>query len=93
MQTRYTIETMNKMGHAIKSFFTFWISVLEQDPQGLDSYELWCARHNPKYVHAAAVHGAAMLETTAASSDKDGKTERLVEHHESHEQARYRGKA
>jgi ribulose kinase len=31
----------------------------------------------PKYVHAAVVHGAAMLGAKAASAGKDGKTEEL----------------
>ena len=31
----------------------------------------------PQYVHAAVVHGAAMLGAKAASADKDGKTEPL----------------
>jgi ribulose kinase len=31
----------------------------------------------PRYVHAAVVHGAAMLGAKAASADKDGKTEDL----------------
>jgi ribulose kinase len=31
----------------------------------------------PRYVHAAVVHGAAMLGAKAASADKEGKTEEL----------------
>lgn len=77
MQTRQIIETMNKSGHSITSIF-----MSGSQCQNKILMELMATTCNmpvliPRYVHAAVVHGAAMLGAKAASADKEGKTEDL----------------
>jgi FGGY-family pentulose kinase len=77
LQTRQIIETMNSAGHSIASIF-----MSGSQCQNRILMELIATACNmpvviPRYVHAAVVHGAAMLGAKAASVDKDGKTEQL----------------
>lgn len=77
LQTHQIIEVMNKAGHSISSIF-----MSGSQCQNLILMELIASACNmpvliPRYVHAAVVHGAAMLGAKAASADKDGKTEDL----------------
>ncbi len=77
LQTRHIIETMNKAGHSISSIFMSGSQC--QNDILMDLIATTCDMPVliPKYVHAAVVHGAAMLGAKAASADKDGKTEPL----------------
>lgn len=77
MQTRQIIETMNKAGHAITSIFMSGSQC--QNKILMELMATTCAMPVliPRYVHAAVVHGAAMLGAKAASADKEGKTEEL----------------
>lgn len=77
MQTRQIIETMNEAGHSISSIFMSGSQC--QNSILMELMATTCAMPVliPKYVHAAVVHGAAMLGAKAASADKDGKTEPL----------------
>lgn len=77
MQTRHIIETMNKAGHAIKSIFMSGSQCQNKILMDLIATSCDMPVLIPKYVHAAVVHGAAMLGAKAATSDKDGKTEDL----------------
>lgn len=77
LQTHQIIETMNKSGHQIHSIF-----MSGSQCQNSILMELMASACDmpvliPQYVHAAVVHGAAMLGAKAASADKDGKTEPL----------------
>ena len=77
LQTHQIIQTMNESGHQIKSIF-----MSGSQCQNRILMELMASACNipvliPQYVHAAVVHGAAMLGAKAASADKDGKTEDL----------------
>jgi ribulose kinase len=77
LQTHQIIETMNKSGHQIHSIF-----MSGSQCQNAVLMSLMASACNmpvliPQYVHAAVVHGAAMLGAKAASADKDGKTEPL----------------
>lgn len=76
MQTRHIIEIMNKVGHAIKSIFMSGSQCQNKMLMDLIATSYDMPVLIPKYVHAAVVHGAAMLGAKAAS-DKDGKTEDL----------------
>ncbi|RAL61737.1 hypothetical protein DID88_002805 [Monilinia fructigena] len=53
------------------------LTMPEQNPHGTYGDHLCYAVLIPRYVHAAVVHGAAMLGAKAASADKEGKTEEL----------------
>ncbi|KAI9742486.1 MAG: hypothetical protein M1818_004020 [Claussenomyces sp. TS43310] len=77
MQTRQIVETMNKSGHAITSIFMSGSQC--QNKILMELMATTCAMPVliPRYVHAAVVHGAAMLGAKAASADKEGKTEDL----------------
>jgi FGGY-family pentulose kinase len=78
LQTHQIIETMNESGHKISSIFMSG-SLCQNDIL----MHLMATACNmpvliPKYVHAAVVHGAAMLGAKAASTDpKTGKSEGL----------------
>jgi FGGY-family pentulose kinase len=77
MQTRQIVETMNDAGHSLTSIF-----MSGSQCQNKILMELMATTCNmpvliPRYVHAAVVHGAAMLGAKAASADKDGNTEDL----------------
>ncbi len=77
MQTRQIIETMNKAGHSITSIFMSGSQC--QNKILMELIASTCAMPVliPRYVHAAVVHGAAMLGAKAASADEEGKTEDL----------------
>lgn len=77
LQTRQIIEAMNESGHSIASIFMSGSQC--QNPLLMDLMATACDMPVliPRYVHAAVVHGAAMLGAKAASADADGKTENL----------------
>ncbi|KAF2843165.1 Pentulose kinase [Patellaria atrata CBS 101060] len=77
LQTHQIIETMNNSGHVISSIFMSGSQC--QNPILMDLIAAACDMPVliPRYVHAAVVHGAAMLGAKAASTDKDGKSEPL----------------
>lgn len=77
MQTRQIVETMNKSGHSITSIFMSGSQCQNKILMELLATTCGMPVLIPKYVHAAVVHGAAMLGAKAASSDKEGKTEDL----------------
>lgn len=77
MQTRHIIETMNKSGHSITSIFMSGSQCQNKILMELISTVCDVPVQIPRYVHAAVVHGAAMLGAKAASADKDNKTEDL----------------
>ncbi|EME41409.1 hypothetical protein DOTSEDRAFT_73730 [Dothistroma septosporum NZE10] len=77
LQTHQIIEQMNKAGHVISSIFMSGSQC--QNPILMSLMATACDMPVliPRYVHAAVVHGAAMLGAKAASTDKDGKSEPL----------------
>jgi FGGY-family pentulose kinase len=77
MQTRQIIETMNESGHSITSIFMSGSQCQNKILMELMATACGMPVLIPRYVHAAVVHGAAMLGAKAASADKDGKTEDL----------------
>ncbi len=77
LQTHQIIETMNKSGHQIKSIFMSGSQCQNSVLMSLMASACDMPVLIPQYVHAAVVHGAAMLGAKAASADKDGKTEPL----------------
>ena len=74
MQTRQIIEVMNKSGHAITSIFMSGSQCQNKILMELIATTCSMPVLIPRYVHAAVVHGAAMLGAKAASADKEGKT-------------------
>jgi FGGY-family pentulose kinase len=77
LQTHQIVSAMNRSGHVISSIF-----MSGSQCQNSVLMELIAAACDmpvliPRYVHAAVVHGAAMLGAKAASTDKDGKSEPL----------------
>jgi FGGY-family pentulose kinase len=77
MQTRQIIETMNESGHSITSIFMSGSQCQNKILMELMATTCDMPVVIPRYVHAAVVHGAAMLGAKAASADRDGKTEEL----------------
>jgi FGGY-family pentulose kinase len=77
LQTHQIIETMNKAGHSISSIFMSGSQCQNDILMKLMASACGMPVLIPRYVHAAVVHGAAMLGAKAASVDKDGKTEDL----------------
>lgn len=77
MQTRQIVETMNNAGHSITSIFMSGSQCQNKILMELMATICGMPVLIPRYVHAAVVHGAAMLGAKAASADKDGKTEAL----------------
>ncbi|KAK8086948.1 sugar kinase [Apiospora phragmitis] len=77
LQTRQIIESMNKSGHSIASIFMSGSQC--QNGMLMDLMATVCDMPVliPRYVHAAVVHGAAMLGAKAASAGADGTTENL----------------
>ncbi|CAK4030485.1 sugar kinase [Lecanosticta acicola] len=77
LQTHQIIEQMNKSGHVISSIFMSGSQC--QNPVLMSLMATACDMPVliPRYVHAAVVHGAAMLGAKAASTDKEGKSEPL----------------
>ena len=77
IQTHQIIETMNQAGHQISSIFMSGTQCQNKILMQLIASACDMPVVIPQYVHAAVVHGAAMLAAKAASADKDGKTEPL----------------
>lgn len=77
MQTRQIISTMNDSGHHITSIFMSGSQCQNEILMKLIATICGIPVLIPKYVHAAVVHGAAMLGAKAASADNEGKTEGL----------------
>ena len=77
LQTHQIIEAMNKSGHQIKSIFMSGSQCQNTILMSLMASACDMPVLIPQYVHAAVVHGAAMLGAKAASADKNGKTEAL----------------
>ncbi|KAI8964998.1 Nup93/Nic96-domain-containing protein [Daldinia sp. FL1419] len=77
LQTRQIIEAMNKAGHNIQTIFMSGSQC--QNDMLMDLIATVCDMPVliPRYVHAAVVHGAAMLGAKAASADDEGNTENL----------------
>ncbi|KAI1418220.1 Nup93/Nic96-domain-containing protein [Hypoxylon sp. FL1857] len=77
LQTRQIIEAMNTAGHNIQTIFMSGSQC--QNDMLMDLIATVCDMPVliPRYVHAAVVHGAAMLGAKAASADAEGKTENL----------------
>jgi FGGY-family pentulose kinase len=74
LQTRQIIERMNQSGHIISSIFMSGSQC--QNDALMDLIAAACNMPVliPRYVHAAVVHGAAMLGAKAASTGKDGRS-------------------
>jgi len=77
LQTQQIVETMNKSGHSISSIFMSGSQCQNDILMKLIASACDMPVLIPRYVHAAVVHGAAMLGAKAASADNDGKTEDL----------------
>jgi ribulose kinase len=77
LQTRQIIEVMNSSGHGIKSIFMSGSLCQNDILMSLLSTVCNMPVFIPEYVHAAVVHGAAMLGIKAASANEQGKTEDL----------------
>lgn len=77
LQTHQIIETMNKSGHVISSIFMSGSQCQNDVLMSLMATACGMPVLIPKYVHAAVVHGAAMLGAKAASTDKNGVSEPL----------------
>ncbi|PMD56409.1 Pentulose kinase [Hyaloscypha bicolor E] len=77
MQTRQIVEKMNDSGHGITSIFMSGSQCQNKILMELMATTCDMPVLIPRYVHAAVVHGAAMLGAKAASADTDGKTEDL----------------
>ena len=77
LQTHQIVETMNKSGHVISSIFMSGSQCQNAILMELMATACGMPVLIPRYVHAAVVHGAAMLGAKAASTDKDGNSEPL----------------
>ncbi len=77
LQTRQIVTTMNDAGHKISSIFMSGSQCQNDILMDLMATACQMPVLIPRYVHAAVVHGAAMLGAKAASAGKDGKTEDL----------------
>jgi FGGY-family pentulose kinase len=71
LQTRQIVERMNESGHGIESIYMS--GSLCQNDLLMDLMSTACNMPIviPKYIHAAVVHGAAMLGVKAASSNEE----------------------
>jgi FGGY-family pentulose kinase len=77
LQTKQIISAMNDAGHNISSIFMSGSQCQNDILMSLMATACEMPVLIPRYVHAAVVHGAAMLGAKAASAGKDGKTEEL----------------
>ncbi|KAI1506572.1 Nup93/Nic96-domain-containing protein [Biscogniauxia marginata] len=77
LQTRQIIDVMNQSGHNIQTIFMSGSQCQNDLLMDLIATACHMPVLIPRYVHAAVVHGAAMLGAKAASADADGKTEDL----------------
>ncbi|KAL2019450.1 hypothetical protein VTK56DRAFT_9655 [Thermocarpiscus australiensis] len=71
LQTRQIVETMNGAGHGIRSIFMSGSQCQNEVLMDLVATACDMPVLIPRYVHAAVVHGAAMLGAKAASARKD----------------------
>lgn len=77
LQTKQIIERMNKSGHVLDSIFMSGSQCQNEVLMRLMATACDMPVLIPRYVHAAVVHGAAMLGAKAASTDKSGASEPL----------------
>ncbi|MCJ1459722.1 hypothetical protein MMC28_010101 [Mycoblastus sanguinarius] len=77
LQTHQIIVAMNESGHQIKSIFMSGSQCQNSILMSLMASACDMPVLIPQYVHAAVVHGAAILGAKAASADREGKTEPL----------------
>ncbi|KAK5128561.1 hypothetical protein LTR85_003232 [Meristemomyces frigidus] len=77
LQTHQIIESMNNSGHIISSIFMSGSQCQNAVLMELMATACEMPVLIPRYVHAAVVHGAAMLGAKAASTDKEGNSEPL----------------
>jgi len=77
LQTHQIVSTMNEAGHSISSIFMSGSQCQNDILMSLMASACDMPVLIPRYVHAAVVHGAAMLGAKAASANKEGKTEEL----------------
>lgn len=77
LQTHQIVEAMNNSGHIISSIFMSGSQCQNSVLMELMATACGMPVLIPKYVHAAVVHGAAMLGAKAASTDKEGNSEPL----------------
>ncbi|KAK5001194.1 hypothetical protein LTR66_000072 [Elasticomyces elasticus] len=77
LQTHQIIEAMNGSGHVISSIFMSGSQCQNDVLMKLMATACDMPVMIPRYVHAAVVHGAAMLGAKAASTDKNGHSEPL----------------
>jgi FGGY-family pentulose kinase len=77
LQTRQIIERMNESGHQISSIFMSGSQCQNDILMSLIATACDVPVLIPRYVHAAVVHGAAMLGAKAASHEGGGKGEPL----------------
>lgn len=77
LQTRQIVERMNEAGHTISSIFMSGSQCQNDILMSLISSACNMPVLIPRYVHAAVVHGAAMLGAKAATAHGNGKGEDL----------------
>jgi len=77
LQTHQIVESMNSAGHVLSSIFMSGSQCQNDVLMNLIATACQMPVMIPRYVHAAVVHGAAMLGAKAASSDKEGVSEPL----------------
>ncbi|KAF2191027.1 Pentulose kinase [Zopfia rhizophila CBS 207.26] len=77
LQTHQIVSAMNSSGHIISSIFMSGSQCQNDILMQLIAAACDMPVLIPRYVHAAVVHGAAMLGAKAASTDKEGKSEPL----------------
>jgi len=77
LQTHQIVVAMNSAGHVISSIFMSGSQCQNSILMDLIAAACDMPVLIPRYVHAAVVHGAAMLGAKAASTTKDGKSEPL----------------
>lgn len=77
LQTHQIVESMNAAGHVLSSIFMSGSQCQNDVLMNLIATACGMPVMIPRYVHAAVVHGAAMLGAKAASSDKEGASEPL----------------
>lgn len=77
LQTHQIIQTMNQAGHQVRSIFMSGTQCQNKILMHLIASACHLPVIIPQYVHAAVVHGAAMLAAKAASADRHGNTEPL----------------
>ncbi|CAI6340592.1 unnamed protein product [Periconia digitata] len=77
LQTHQIVTAMNESGHVISSIFMSGSQCQNDILMQLIASACDMPVLIPRYVHAAVVHGAAMLGAKAASTDKEGNSEPL----------------